>query len=61
MKYHAFLPHFGSVGGWSWVVGGGMGGLVVGYGVVGVEWCMAVYGDRWWAGVVLSGLTWGGD
>ena len=31
MKYQAFLPHFVSVGGWCWVVGGG----VVGYGVVG--------------------------
>ena len=30
-------------------------------GVVGVVWSMAVYSDRWWVGVVLSGLTWGGD
>ena len=28
-------------------------------GVVG--WSMAVNSDRWWVGVVLSGLTWGGD
>ena len=32
-----------------WVGGGGVG------------WSMAVYSDRWWVGVVLSGLTWGGD
>ena len=36
MKYQAFLPYFVSVGGWCWVVGGGVGGVVVGYGVVGV-------------------------
>ena len=40
---------------------GGMGGGVVGYGVVGVGWSLAVYGDSWWIGVVLSGLTWSGD
>ena len=57
MKYQALRPHFFSMAGWCWVVGGG----VVGYGVVGVGWSMAVYSDRWWAGVVLSGLTWGGD
>ena len=36
MKYQAFLPHFGSVGVWCWVVGSGISGGVVGYGVVGV-------------------------
>ena len=61
MKYQAFLPYFGSMGGWCWVVEGGVDGGVVGYGVVGVGWSMAVYGGRWWVGVVLSGLTWGGD
>ena len=49
-----------------WVVLGSRGGVfgrVLGYGMVGggVGWSMAVYSDRWWVGVVLSGLTWGGD
>ena len=57
MKYQAFLHFFVSVGGWCWVVEGG----VVGYGVVGVRWSMAVYGDRWWVRVVLGGLTLDGD
>ena len=62
MKHQAFLPHFVSMSGWCWVVGGGVGGGEVGYGVVGVGgWSMAVYGDRWWVGVVLRGLTLGGD
>ena len=34
MKYRAFLHHVVSVGVWSWVVGGGVGGGVVGVGVV---------------------------
>ena len=54
MKYQALRPHFFSMGGWGWWGGGGIG-------VVGVGWSMAVYNDRWWVGVVLSGLTWGGD
>ena len=33
---------------------------MVGYGLVGVGWSMAAYGDRWWVGVVLGGLTCGG-
>ena len=38
MKYQAFLPHFGSVGGWDYVgVGGGVGGVVGGVLVRG-EW-----------------------
>ena len=40
-----------------WVVLGSrgrVGGGVVGYGVVGVGWSMAVYGDRWWVGVVMG-------
>ena len=51
-------------GGWVVLGSKGCGGVgcgVVGYGVMGVGWSMAVYGDRWWVGVVLSGLTWGGD
>ena len=35
MKYQALRPHFFSVGGWCWVIQGGLGGGVVGYGVVG--------------------------
>ena len=38
-----------------WVGGGGVGGGL------GLGCTMAVYSDRWWVGVVLSGLTWGGD
>ena len=44
-----------------WVVlgsrgwGGRWGGMMC---VVGVGWSMS---DRWWVGVVLSGLTWSGD
>ena len=56
MKYQALRPHLFSMGGWCWVVGNGMLG-----GVVGVGWSMAVYSDRWRAGVVLSGLTLDGD
>ena len=40
---------------------GGVGDGVVGYGVVGVVWSMAIYRDRWWVGVVLRGMTWGAD
>ena len=58
-EYQAFMHHFLSMGGQCWVAGAGM----VGCGVVWywVGWSMAVYSDRWWAGVVLCGLTWGGD
>ena len=44
MKYQAFLPHFGSMSGWCWVVGGGVGGGMVGYGLVGGG---VVYGCLW--------------
>ena len=50
MKYQALRPYFFLVAGWGWWDRGG-----------GVGWSMAVYSDRWWLGVVLSGLTWGGD